>query len=356
MLKQAFVFRLLLCGGFAWCATALPATGQVTRLPAVDLSPSPYPGRQTGYPDSTSEILQRPGGPGLPAHLEPPGFQPQWPADEALLPQPSPTPPGVREGVFQKLIFDGGWGPRLGRDGLGMSELQLKAVLALPFPTRESPLLITPGFRVHYLDGPAHPDMPPRLYDAYCQFRWLVPVTDRLGFDLAFRPGYFSDFEKSSSEAVRYGGHLVAAWDWTPHTKLIMGAAYVDRRDVNILPAVGLIWKPYDEAVVELMFPRPRFAHQIDVPWGAREGVEHWIYLAGEFGGGTWAIQRADRTDDVVTYRDFRVILGTERKVLGGLDTWLEAAYLFGRRLEYRDASSNFAPLDSFLVRGGVAY
>ncbi len=346
--------RLLPIVWFACCVWALSAGAQVTRLPAVDLTSSPYPGQQASYPDATDEIFQAPGGPSLPLNLLPPAYESVAPGIEISA---APAgPPGARAGVFQKLMFEGAWIPRLGGDGFGMSDMQLRTVLAFPFPTRESPLLITPGFGVHFLDGPADPDMPSRLYDAFCQFRWLVPVTDRLGFDLAFRPGYFSDFEQSSDSAVRYGGHILAAWDWTPRAKIILGAAYVDRKDVNVLPAAGLIWKPYDELIVELLFPRPRIARRIFLPWDYAEGIENWLYVAGEFGGGTWAIRRADQTNDLVNYRDFRVILGAERKVEGGLNTWLEAAYLFGRRIEYDSATPDFDPCDSLMVRGGVSY
>lgn len=347
-------FRILPIVWFPCCVWALSAGAQVTRLPAVDLTPSPYPGQQASYPDATDEIFQAPGSPSLPLNLQPPTYESLTPGIE--IPAAPAGPPGARAGVFQKLMFDGAWIPRLGEGGFGMSEMQLRTVLAFPFPTRESPLLITPGFGVHYLDGPADPDMPPRLYDAFCQFRWLVPVTDRLGFDLAFRPGYFSDFEQSSDLAVRYGGHILAAWDWTPQAKIILGAAYVDRKDINVLPAAGLIWKPHEELVVELLFPRPRIARRIFLPWDYAEGIENWLYVAGESGGGTWAIRRADQSNDLVNYRDFRVILGAERKVEGGLNTWLEVAYLFGRKIEYDSATLDFDPADSLMVRGGVSY
>lgn len=347
--------RIILSTVLLSCAVALPAEAQVVRLPAVDLTPSPYAGRHASFPDSVDEIFQGPGSPSLPPHLQPPGYVPVAPGIELPAAPPPPGPPGARDGVFQKLIFNGAWIPRLGYDGFGMNELQLRTVLAFPFPTRESPLLVTPGFAVHFLDGPDNPDMPARLYDAYCQFRWLVPVTDRLGLDLAFRPGYFSDFEQSSGSAVRYGGHVLAAWDWTPQAKIILGAAYVDRKDVQVVPAVGLIWKPYEEVSVELLFPRPRIAHRVFVPWDCRDGVENWLYIAGESGGGTWAIRR-DLTTDVVSYRDFRVILGAERKVEGGPDTWLEVAYLFGRRIEFDSATPSFDPIDSLMLRGGVSY
>lgn len=356
MLTNVSLPRLVLLAWVLCCTSALPVAAQVARLPAVDLTDLPYPERFASYPDSTDEVFQEPGSPSLPPHLEPPGFDLLAPGMEVPAAKPPAGPPGAREGVFQKLLFDGAWIPRLGGDGFGMSHLQLKTVLAFPFPTRQSPLLVTPGFGVHFLDGPADPDMPPRLYDAYCQFRWMVPVTDRLGLDLAFRPGYFSDFEQSSDAAVRYGGHIFAAWDWTPRAKIIVGAVYVDRKDVNVLPAAGLIWKPYDELSIELLFPRPRISRQVYVPWDYGKGVENWLYLAGEFGGGTWAIQRADLTRDVVNYRDFRVILGTERKVEGGLGTWVEVAYLFGRRIEYDSATPDFDPADSLMLRGGMSY
>jgi len=306
------------------CSLAPPAWGQVARLAL--------------RPDSSSDILPLPGE--------------QRPALMELQQEPD-LPPGVRSGIFQKLIFDGGYFARGGgAKGLGGDEISLKAIFGFPCPTRKSPLVVTPGFAVRYIDGPLSPDLPPRVYDAYMQFRWLNQATPRLGIDLAITPGVYSDFQQSNDEAFRLTCHGAAMWTYGPRWKIVLGAAYINRLDVDVIPIGGLIWTPNEVIKVEALFPRPRIATRFryfgDVEW--------WSYLAGEFGGETWAVRRADGSDDLVNYRDWRVILGVERKVIHGLDTRLEVAYVFGREIQYRSATPDFTPHGTVMVRGGVTY
>lgn len=339
---------------------ASPLAGQVVRLPAVVpsekspagrlvLHPRPFGGASECPTDgSSAELLQAPGEPSLPD-------QPQ-------------LPPDARPGMFQKLIFDGQWLPEGSSDGLGVASLQLKTVLALPVPSREYPLLITPGFAVHCFDGPstgrrhgpphgwADRDLPPRVYDAYAQFRWMRRLGPRWGIDLAVTPGVFSDFEQGSDDSFRITGHGVAAWSYTPDLKFVLGAAYVDRIKTEVLPVCGLIWTPHEEVKFELVFPHPRIAHRIYTFGAYTDDVQDWLYLAGEFGGGIWAVERTSGAVDRFDYTDFRVVLGLERKVLGGLDGRLEVGYVFGREIRYASGTWGLEPPDTVMLRGGVRY
>ncbi len=340
-----------LCGSFfhlvgilfpASCFTS-PLAAQVVRLPAVmpseqTVMPSQraQPNRLVSHPDSAAEVLQAPGEPGLPQQPE--------------------LPPDARPGMFQKLIFDGQWLPRGGSDGLGFSSLQLKTVLALPVPSRQYPLIITPGFGVHYFDGPAGPDLPPRVYDAYTQFRWMRRLGTRWGIDLAVTPGVFGDFQRDSGENFRVTGHAVAAWTYTPATKFVLGVAYIDRMSTPVLPVCGLIWTPHDDVKFELVFPHPRIARRIYTFGACTDDVQDWLYVAGEFGGGIWAVEQTSGAIDQVDYTDFRVVLGLQRKVIGGLDAQLEAAYVFGREIRYASGTPGLEPADTVMLRGGVTY
>ena len=133
----------------------------MVRLPVVVPSEGRSPGLLVSHPDSSSEILQAPG------------------SQDPAFAESSDLPDGARPGVFQKLIFDGTWLASGRASGFGMSDLSLKTVLGFPMPTRRSPLLITPGFGVHYLDGPVASDLPSQLYDAYTQFRWMSECSPR---------------------------------------------------------------------------------------------------------------------------------------------------------------------------------
>ena len=111
--------------------------------------------------------------------------------------------------------------------------------------------------------GRSTADLPPRLYDAYIDFRWLSQVTPKLGLDLAITPGVFSDFDQDSSKAFRLPGHAAAAWTWNETTKIVLGAAYLDRPDVEVIPIGGVIWTPNEDVKFDLVFPHPKISRRI---------------------------------------------------------------------------------------------
>jgi hypothetical protein len=295
-----------------------------------------------------------------------PNLQYAQPADETLpiyvesFEQPPPqSPPGARSGIFQHVDFVGTWLAGSGEDELGVSTLELSALFGFPFPVRESPLLVAPRFGIHYFDGPissgpSSADLPPQVYDASLQFRHLRDFAGPWAMDVAVQPGVYSDFEDAGSDALRITGHGLAIYEWSPATKFVLGVAYLDREDVTVLPAGGIIWIPHDAVRFELVAPRPRIAWRVDSY--ARPHKMWWAYVAGEFGGGEWEIERAAGDRDIATLRDYRAIFGLERQVIGGLSTRMEVGYVFGRDLEYRSGRGDFEPDDTVLLRVGARY
>jgi hypothetical protein len=104
------------------------------------------------------------------------------------------------------------------------------------------------------------------------------------------------------------------------------------------------------------MVPRPKIARRVYWHGAMTEDVQDWVYLAGELGGGSWAIRRADHSNDVITYSDLRLILGLERRVLYGLDYYFELAYVFNRKLEYESSTPRLLPPETFMLRAGMTY
>lgn len=267
-------------------------------------------------------------------------------------PIPPQGPPGARPGIFQKLSISETWLPGGGGGGLGMHKIDTSVVLGFPQPSRKSPLLIRPQFNLYLLDGPVAPDLPAELYDAKVQFRWMRPVGERWIMDIAVAPGYHADFKTNSGDALRITGHGLGLLNWSEQTKVALGIVYLDRTDLSLLPAFGIIYTPHDDARWELIMPRPRVAWR---PHGWC-GPDDWLYIAGEFGSGTWAITRASGAEDVVNYSDYRLVFGWERKPIGQLQTRLEFAYVFGREVEYESATPDFEPNDTVMLRMGLAY
>jgi hypothetical protein len=317
------------------------ASAQVRRLPPVD-------------PASGSLATAEPA---LMASLPDPLTQPPLPD----LPPPKPETAeeddvshGARSGFFQKAKLTETYLLRGNGDSLGMDDVDLYAMFGLPAPTRQSPLLLTPGFGLHTLEGPTAPDLPARLYDAYFECFWMPRISPTLTLHAMITPGVYGDFERSE-QVFRLTGYGAAQWQWQPRLKLLLGAAYFDRRDYNILPVGGLLWTPRDDVKLDLVFPRPRLAYRFASEGPEANRVESWLYISGELGGGTWGYRRSDGQSDQVTYGDLRLILGLQHQVIGGLDWRTEIGYVFSRKLQFAD-QPDVELDDTMMLRAGVTY
>jgi hypothetical protein len=306
-----------------------------------------------GYP--TTDPL---GQPVMPAQYAGPGGSPADPYYGQGSPQSDDTslPPGTRNGVFQKVDFTAAYLPRFEGDSLGMTDLELDVVFGLPFFTRESPLVITPFYNLHYLDGPNSPDVPPRVNDAAIEFRhfrklgqnWLVNVDVTLG-------EYADDHSFGAADAFRITGSGAAVYEWSPAWKWVLGAAYVNRLNTTILPIAGFIYQPNDDIDYQLVFPAPKMAWRL--PWTPVPGRdERWFYIAGEFGGGVWAVERTNGASDELDITDWRIYLGLERKIIGGLTSRYEIGYVFARELKYASTPGHISLDDTLMLRAGFTY
>lgn len=268
-----------------------------------------------------------------------------------------PLPPGARNGIFQKLFFTGTWLPQLENDSLGWSSLETGVVFGFPFFRRDTPLLITPRFGVHFLDRPATPDLPDKVYDASLEFRHLRKLGQGpWAMDVAVTLGYYSDFEISDSQAFRVTGRGLGVYESSPTTKWVFGVAYLNGAGASVLPVGGVLYQPSPDVKWDLVFPQPRIAWRLpgEIP---NNRDERWFYVGGEFGSGLWSIQRPlTQTLDLLTYFDYRVILGLERKITGGLSRRYEVAYVFGRELEFDSATPNISLDDTLMLRAGFTY
>jgi hypothetical protein len=270
-------------------------------------------------------------------------------------PQP-PLPPGARDGVFQKIYFTGTWLPPLSDepDSLGFGDLEAGLVLGFPFTRRDTPLLITPQFGTHLLDNAGPLDIPTTLYDASVEFRHLRKFGNGpWAMDVAVTVGYYSDFEQSSSDALRVTGRGIGVYESSPATKWLLGVAYLNRAGANVMPIFGVIHDASPDLRLELIFPRPRVLKRLA---GSVEGDERWVYAGGEFGGGVWSITRPSTGDlQLLNYSDWRLLMGYEHKITGGVSRRVEFGYVFKRQLEFDD-DPEIALDDTVFLRGGLTY
>jgi hypothetical protein len=312
---------------------------------------------------TTAPMTLTPAAPGAfePEYVSDPSFLPSDAFDKAWpMPTPGPLfslrptyiPPDSRSGMFQGGVFRGTYLPRLSNaEGFGFTSITNQVTLAVPPFFKGSPILVSPGYTMHLLDGPGSTDAPPRLHDIELEFRWMNQLTCRWGVDTAITPSFYGDFE-NNDDAFRLTGRIIAAYSWSPRLRIVGGVLFLGREDYPIVPIGGIAWEPTDDWNLELVIPRPRAYYRFyndDI-------IEHRGFIGGEFGGNTWAIDRAGGVHDKFTYSDLRLVVGWERKAKRGLTARFETGWVFNREIEYESGVANFKPNDTFMVRGEASY
>lgn len=258
-----------------------------------------------------------------------------------------------KDGFFQRLGVTATWLPAgSGYEGLGITELDSYCMVAVPMPTREWPLAISPTFNVRLLDWPNSSNLPPRLYETFLDLLWLPRLSPRWTGILSVAPSLYTDFEVSTSEAFRWTGRGLLRFDWIPDDlQLLFGVLYLGRQDVRILPAGGLIWTPTTDQRYELIFPRPKLSHRIL----KASDFEDWFFLGAEFGGNSYVYEDAG-DPNILTLLDYRIYLGLERKRDGGAGYHLEIGYVFSRTAEFSNGMPTINSPATAMLRCGFTF
>jgi len=256
---------------------------------------------------------------------------PDWRDQSVLQPEqclPQPRTAAV-EWSSSRFTFD--IIPRT-EDGIGFTNAEYRGTIKFP----NAPFLwISPRFAWHFLNGPkdAPDDVPKQVYDGSVDTTLGWRSQDGIWMSqLTVAPGVFSDFE-NTSDGFRLTARAFALYQWKPDTQFLFGASYLGRKDLPWFPILGVIYVPNDWLRYEISLPRPRVAYR----YYADGDRERWAYVAGELGGGTWAVRRpaGGGTDDLMTYRDLQFVGGIEHKDKTGLGWQCEVGCVFARRLEW---------------------
>jgi hypothetical protein len=304
---------------------------------------------------------------GAPAPYSPYAPSPYSPTPQAIYPDgiatPQILPPGGLDFAqpirfLQEIRGRYTWLSPMGSQSLGVNDVETSATFAVPLFRATYPFLITPGFATHFFQGPVtqppgFAELPPVTYDAYLDTAWHPQITPWLGANLGVRVGAYSDFHTFNTQSIRIMGRGLGIITLTPNLQVAMGVVYIDRVLVKILPAGGLIWIPNPDARYEILFPNPKLARR----WTTIGNTEVWLYASGEYGGGSWTIQRSDGSSDQVDYDDIRVSLGLETYGFRGLHSFFEVGYVFNRKIIYRDSPTpEYDASDTVMLRAGASY
>lgn len=249
------------------------------------------------------------------------------------------------------------WLAPIGDRFIGVNDVETNVTFAVPFFQTTSPLMITPGFAIHFWQGPVteaplFADLPANTYDAYLDSAWYPQVTSWLSAQVGVRIGAYTDFNTFNTNSIRIMGRGLGVVRLTPTLQIAAGVVYIDRVLIKILPAGGLIWVPNPDARYEILFPNPRGSRR----WTTLGNTDIWVYVTGEYGGGSWTAQRAMGVNEQFDYNDVRVSLGIESFGLRGLHAFFEVGYVGDRKIVYRFNPPNYPASDTIMLRAGATY
>lgn len=222
------------------------------------------------------------------------------------------------------------------------------------------PWYLMPGYVQTLWAGPTVPgtDLPPNAFGAFVDSACETDPKQTFGGELGMRIGVFSAFDAINSQSIRYQLKALARLRCTPNSTMRGGIYYIDRNQIKLLPAFGVLWVPNQDTRWDIFFPEPTFAHYLTTCGSA----DVWWYLTGYYGGGAWTIENVDGSDDNIDINDIRIMLGFEtgRNDLlrqGFRSFFFEVGYAFNRELVYRyNTAASIDLNDSLVFRTGFGY
>lgn len=275
-----------------------------------------------------------------------------WPSDMWSRAEAAGIPKLFEHPRVRYTLLDGTTG-----DDLQIHDLELATTILIPnFLYTCEPLRISPGFTFHWWDGPETAatgvDLPAQAYSAFGAFDYQTPWDRQLGAEVNFTIGVYSDFDNVNSDSIRLTGVGLGRFRITNNMTFKAGVEYLDRLDVKIIPAVGIFLMPSPDTRLDIYFPRPKLARRIP----SYGNFEVWAYVGGEYGGGSWTIERMGGVNDQVDINDMRVFAGFEWMGPKCVTGFFEAGYVFERELVFSTVANPIQIGDTYMLRTGFAF
>ncbi len=213
-------------------------------------------------------------------------------------------------------------------------------------------LHVAGAYAMRWLTGPTTTDLPPYLFSIFIDVGLGFHLSDDWYVDVVISPSWNTDFANKDYQLFRLPWQAFNTFKLNEEWKVVLGVTDLAREDIQYLPVAGILFKPSDgSAEYDLVFPRPKAA------WCLRPGDKSgWLYVAGELGGGSFSIARSNATHDIVTLRDYRLLIGWESRGEKQHASRIEAGWVFGRAVEYVSGVGNYDPAQTAIIRWSTDY
>jgi hypothetical protein len=183
---------------------------------------------------------------------------------------------------------------------------------------------------------------------------WRPQFSPQFGGEVDFRVGVYSDFSTVTSDSVRFTGTGLGVIRMNPAWALKLGVTYLDRADIKLLPAIGLLWTPDPQTRWDIYFPEPKLAKY----WTTVQNTEVWWYLGAEYGRGSWTAENLNNVLGSTRFdlNDIRVYLGIDWNNLNRYSGFFEVGFVFERRIYYVTNAIELKLDNTFMLSAGFSF
>jgi len=164
-------------------------------------------------------------------------------------------------------------------------------------------------------------------FDAELGDKWIMR------FEVS--PGIYSDFQDIS--AKDFNIPIILGFSYLVDSKLqwVFGLSADFRREIPVLPGVGVRWQFADNWTLNAIFPQPKLEYQID------ESL--MVYLGADLKGGSYAVEenfgnsigQPELNNEIVEYMEARAGVGVGYKIHPSVTLNAEAGGVFYRSFDY---------------------
>ena len=243
-------------------------------------------------------------------------------------------------------------------DAFGINEITYQTEFAFPcrFLPDQSAVYLVPGVDLLWFDGPFGPPVnsfhiSPNAFGAYMELGMMPRITENFGIDAWGSVGVYSDYQKVSSDAIRFEGTVSAIIGMTNEVDGVIGIDYINRNRVKLLPRIGIIWKPNNLVEWKLVFPNPKLTRYITKV----NNIDWACYIEGEYGGGAWVLNDDPSGPMKFDYNDIRCGVGIEFKNSYSFRGFFEVGGAFAREL-YSYDTAWCKPSSAIYLRAGFRF
>lgn len=151
-------------------------------------------------------------------------------------------------------------------------------------------------------------------------------------------------------------GAFMATWHYRPDLAWTFGVMVVPDNDVPVLPVAGVRWDINDAYSLEVGIPRTRLTYHVDSQWSLYTGLDMngTVFRTDENLGTRTGFPQYN--NQLATYRDIRLGVGTGYEIIPGLRAEAEVGYSVYRHINYKEINQDVEFDPSPYVHVGLSY